>query len=53
VTALRGKACIGEPLLRELAGLWKYKVSRFRIAYEIDRKKRLIKIFATDHRRDV
>lgn len=28
-----------EPSLRELAGLWKYKVRRFRIIDEIDRKK--------------
>jgi len=47
------KTCTGEPLLRELAGLWKYKVRRFRIVYEIDRKKRLIKIFAIGHRREV
>jgi mRNA interferase RelE/StbE len=40
-------------LLRELAGLWKYKLRRFRIVYEIDRKKRLIKIFAIGHRREV
>jgi len=33
------KAWTGEALLRELAGLWKYKVRRFRIVYEIDRKK--------------
>jgi len=43
----------GEPLLRELAGLWRYKVRRFRIVYEIDRKKRMIKIFAIGHRREV
>ena len=43
----------GAPLLRELAGLWKYKVRRFRIVYEIDRKKRMIKIFAIGHRREV
>jgi mRNA-degrading endonuclease RelE of RelBE toxin-antitoxin system len=46
VTALRGEAWTGEPLLRELDGLWKYKVRRFRIVYEIDRKKRMIKSFA-------
>jgi mRNA interferase RelE/StbE len=46
-------ACTGEPLLRELAGLWKYEVRRFRIVYEIDRKRRLLKIFAIGHRREV
>jgi mRNA interferase RelE/StbE len=43
----------GEPLLRELAGLRKYRVRRFRIVYEIDRHRRLLRIFAVGHRRDV
>jgi mRNA interferase RelE/StbE len=43
----------GAPLMRELSGLWKYKVRRFRIIYELDRKARIIKIFAIGHRRDV
>jgi mRNA interferase RelE/StbE len=30
----------GEPLRRELAGLWKYRVRRFRIVYAIDRRRR-------------
>jgi mRNA-degrading endonuclease RelE of RelBE toxin-antitoxin system len=38
---------------RELAGLWKYKMRRFRIVEEIDRKKRMIKIFAIGHRGEV
>jgi mRNA interferase RelE/StbE len=47
------KAWTGEPLLRELAELWKYKVRGFRIVYEIDRKKRRIKLFAIGHRREI
>ena len=43
----------GEPLLRELAGLRKFRVRRFRIVYEIDREKRLLRIFAVGHRRGV
>ena len=43
----------GEPLLRELVGLRKYRVRRFRIVYEIDREKRLLRIFAVGHRRGV
>ena len=27
----------GTPLMRELSGLWKYKVRRFRIIYAVDR----------------
>jgi mRNA interferase RelE/StbE len=42
----------GAPLLRELSGLWKFKVRRFRIIYGLDRKARVIRIFAIGHRRE-
>jgi len=51
--SLAEEAGSDEALLRELAGLWKYQVRRFRIVYEIDRKKRMIKMFAIGHRREV
>ena len=54
--AVRGIATdpeCGEPLLRELDGLWKYRVRRFRIVYVIDRKKRVIRLMAVGHRRHV
>jgi len=41
------------PLIRELSGLWKFKVRRFRIIYELDRKARVLRIFAIGHRREV
>lgn len=43
----------GEPLLRELAGFWKYRVRRFRIVYTMDRKQRLVRIMAVGHRRRI
>lgn len=43
----------GEPLLRDLDGLWKYRVRRFRIVYAVDRKARVIRIMAVGHRRNV
>lgn len=43
----------GTPLIGELSGLWRIKVKRFRIVYEVDRKSRLIRIFAIGHRREV
>ena len=43
----------GAPLMRELSGLWRFKVRRFRIIYEPDRKARMIRIFAVGHRREV
>lgn len=53
VRSLSSNPFSGEPLLRELTGLWKYKVRRFRLIYEVDRKARLIRIFAIGHRREV
>jgi mRNA interferase RelE/StbE len=41
----------GEPLKRELDGLRKYRVRRFRIVYGIDRKNRIIRLMAVGHRR--
>jgi mRNA interferase RelE/StbE len=43
----------GAPLIRELSGLWKFKVRRFRIIYEVARQARVIRIFAIGHRREV
>ena len=43
----------GEALLRDLEGLWKYRVRRFRIVYEIDRRERMIRVFAVGHRIEI
>ena len=43
----------GEPLQRELDGLWKYRVRRFRIVYAILPPRKLIRIVAVGHRRAV
>jgi len=43
----------GEPLVKELEGLWKFRVRRFRIVYKIDRKKKVIRLFAIGHRRSI
>ena len=43
----------GEPLLRDLDGLWKFRVRRFRIVYAIDRKTRTIRLMAVGHRRHI
>lgn len=51
--AIAGDPTCGEPLQRELEGLWKYRVRRFRIVYAVDRKARLIRLMAVGHRRDV
>jgi mRNA interferase RelE/StbE len=43
----------GETLQRELNGLRKYRVRRFRIVYAIDRKARVIRLMAIGHRRSI
>ena len=53
VRALSADPSMGVPLRRELSGLLKFKVRRFRIIYKLDRKARVIRIFAIGHRRDV
>jgi mRNA interferase RelE/StbE len=53
VRSLSSNPFSGEPLLRELTGLWKYKVRRFRFIYEVDGKARLIRLFAIGHQREV
>jgi mRNA interferase RelE/StbE len=44
---------IGTPLERELAGLSKYRVRRFRIAYAVDRAHRVVRLMAVGHRRRI
>jgi mRNA interferase RelE/StbE len=53
VRSLGSNPFSGEPLRRELTGLWKYKVRRFRLIHEVDRQARLIRIFALGHGREV
>ena len=45
-------AC-GEPLRRELAGLWKFRVRRFRIVYRGDRARRVVQVMAIAPRRTI
>jgi mRNA interferase RelE/StbE len=52
--ALSVDPALGEPLVRELEGLWKYRVRRFRIVYaSVDRRARVLRIYAVGHRRTI
>lgn len=53
IRAIASNQECGEPLLRELDGLWKFRVRRFRIVYSIDRKSRTIRIMAVGHRHSI
>ena len=51
--ALGRDPVLGEPLQRELEGIWKYRVRRFRIVYAVDRGARVLRVFAVGHRRTI
>jgi mRNA interferase RelE/StbE len=53
VQAIAADPGCGEPLRRELEGLWKYRVRRFRIVYATDRKTRTVRLMAVGHRQNV
>jgi len=44
---------IGDPLRRDLDGLWKFRVRRYRLVYAVDRRARVVRIFAVGHRRGI
>lgn len=44
---------VGLPLAGELRGLYRYKVRRFRIVYEIAASQRIVRVLAIGHRRDI
>lgn len=50
---LSGKPEEGHPLVGELQGLWKYRVRRYRIVYEINRRARVLRVVAVGHRRGI
>ena len=53
VRLLSGDPGRGEALQRDLAGLWKYRVRRFRLIYRFDRKTRVLRLVALGHRRSI
>ena len=50
IRALAHNPQIGAPLIGDLAGLWKYRVRRFRIVYQVDRTRWALCIVAVGHR---
>jgi mRNA interferase RelE/StbE len=53
IRAIAANPECGEPLKRELDGLRKYRVRRFRIVYAVDQKRRIIRLMAVGHRQSV
>jgi len=53
IRALSRDPAYGEPLQRQLEGLWKYRVKRFRVVYAVDRPRKIVRIVAVGHRRAI
>ena len=53
IRAIASDPKCGEPLRRELDGLLKFRVRRFRIVYAIARRTRTIRLMAVGHRRHI
>jgi mRNA interferase RelE/StbE len=53
IRAIAANPECGEPLKRELNGLRKYRVRRFRIVYAVHQKPRTIRLMAVGQRRSV
>lgn len=51
--ALASNPAAGEPLRRELEGLWKYRARRFRIVYAFAPARRVVRVLAVGHRRTI
>jgi mRNA interferase RelE/StbE len=53
IRALAVDPNVGDPLHGELEGSFKYRVRRYRIVYQIDKRARVIRIVAVGHRRSI
>ena len=53
VRAVTADPAVGEPLGRDLEGLWSFRARRYRIVYAVDRAAHVIRIFAVGHRRTI
>ena len=51
--AIGANPSIGALLERELKGLWRFRVRRFRIVYAVDRSRGIIRVLAVAHRRQI
>ena len=53
LTALQREPTLGAPLGKELEGLWRYRVRRYRVVYGIERSAREIQVVAVGPRSTV
>ncbi len=51
--AIRADPNIGTALQRDLAGYQRYRVRRFRVVYQFDRARKVVRVVAVGHRRSI
>lgn len=44
---------LGAPLRHELKGLWRMRVGKYRVIYQVNQKQKTVLIWTIEHRRDV
>ena len=53
IRAIGADPSLGAPLERDLKGLSRFRVRRFRIVYAVDRSRRTVRVMAVAHRRHI
>ena len=53
IRALSNNLELGDPLIKELNGFWKYRVKRFWVVYAIGHRRKILQIIAVGHRRGI
>jgi mRNA interferase RelE/StbE len=51
--AIANEPTLGKALVRDLLGLYSYRVRRYRIVYSLDQEAKVIQVTAVAHRSDV
>lgn len=44
---------LGSPLRHELKGLWRMRIGKYRVIYQVAQKQKTILVWTIEHRRDV
>lgn len=53
LTELRNDPFVGKPLTQDLTGRFSYKISSYRIIYNVNKKDRIVNILSAGHRATV
>lgn len=44
---------LGGPLRYELKGLWRMRVGKYRVIYQVNQKSKMVTVWTIEHRKDV